>query len=170
LERDEKGFGLVMDQVHFDSMGVKLHESRENSPAAISGMVVPGHRLVLVDDLDVTDLNAEQVLELLKTKVSTKLCLKTQAAAKAYFESKASASPKPSHLSTDVHVASSPAVSKAASMFGKLKSASSFFTSNPTTSSAPPLPVSDPDSVARKALVSFCFVFHLFRLLLLPCV
>jgi hypothetical protein len=162
LERDDKGFGLIMDQNHFDNMGIKLHESRENSPAAISGMVESGHRLVMVDDLDVTDLNAEQVLELLKTKTSTKLCLKTQAAAKAYFDSKGSASHKSSsasQLSTDVHASSSPAVSKAASMFVKLKSASSFFTSNIPTTSATSLPATDPESNARKALVSLSIVF-----------
>jgi len=154
LERDERGFGLLLDLVHFDGMGVKAAATREGSPAAISGMIEAGHRLVMIDDADVTDLNAEQVLEVLKQKTTVKLCLKTPAAAQAYFESKsASAKPAPaSPPSSELQEPPPPAVSKAASvMFGKLKSASSFFSSSfPASPASAAIPV----SVDFKMLVS----------------
>ena len=59
-------------------------QCRENRPAAISGMVEPGRRLIIVDDMDVKHLNAEQVLEILKPKQHVKLCLKTESAAHAF--------------------------------------------------------------------------------------
>jgi hypothetical protein len=149
---------VVMDLLHFDSLGVKLQKCRDNSPAAISGMVAPDHRLVMIDDADVTNMNAEQVFEILKSKTNVKLCLKTQTAAQAYFDSKTPASPKlisSNELSTEVQTSTPPAISKAASMFGKIKSVSSFFSSNAQMLPASTSPSADPASIGRKSLVSF---------------
>ena len=153
LERDDKGFGLIMDLVHFDGMGVKLHDCRENSPAAICGLIQSGHRLVMIDDVDVTDLSAEQVLDLLQSKKIAKFCLKTQTAAQSHHDSKAASATK---ISSNEHcieanTTSTASVSKAATIFGKFKSASSFFSSNPANSPAT-LPA-DSESIDRKKIV-----------------
>jgi hypothetical protein len=160
----------MMDVSHFDGMGVKILDCRQNSPAAVSGMVQPGYRVAMIDDVDVTHLSADQLLEILKLKTTVKLCLKSQSASQSYFDSKSATSSKPSISSEDVAEVQSPlqpTVSKAAGVFlGKLKSASQFFSSTSTNSQVPILPSSESESITRKTNVRFSeIVFVLFKCL-----
>jgi hypothetical protein len=127
-------------------------------------MIESGYRLVFVDDVDVTGLSAEQVLQVLQTKQTVKLCLKTQTA-QAFHDSKVSFMTKASSSEpcAEACLPTSPTISKVASIFGKFKSASSLFSSNLATSPVHASVAADPDCIDRKKLVIFisCLCFFM---------